>query len=876
VTRATSDGERPHAAAQLLVVCCVLGGLFCGWTHDGRANTALSADIQPQPMAEALAEFADQTGLQFIYVSRIVKERGSRGARAGLTPAAALQSLLDGTGLDFQFLNRRTVRIFEIVTAAPTSPSIAAVAPITNVKRRASSFPQADEVIVQGSRIVHGLGNTEDIRSIASSVSVVNGDSLEAQKLEQLSDYAAYLPGVSHVSFGSPGLGAVILRGITSFPENATGAFYLDDAPMGPNGPWADACCEVLDLMPYDLDRVEVRRGPQGTQYGANSLSGLIRYVLTEPSFGEFEAHVGADGSAIHGASGAGASLRVMVNAPLVKDVLAVRVSAYDSYRPGFIDNAYSGASDTNAVRQSGERFSLLWHPSESVAVKVTAFWPRIDANSEAVTSSAGVAIVPETGDANIVKSSGSFGDLTEYHAFQSPFRKSIDYYAATVNWNPGSFEILSATAWSRTRSHSASDQTLFLGASFPEWSDGAIPPGLVAFERDIAFEKFTEELHVASPAGKRFAWLLGGFYTHETATDQMAQHAFDNNYQPIAAFAPGISSSTRRSTYDEWAAFGELTWHFTDHIDLTGGIRFAHNDQQFTLDESSIFETAYVTGQSDEGTATWMLAATYRFTPDVMLYGRVATGSQPGSPNGVLRILNDEPVTAPQDLPPTVAAETVTNYELGLKSEFLDRAALLDLSVFYIDWDNIQLETSFDDGTFGLANGGTAVSQGVELATSYAPFAGLKLGYSAAFTQSELTTVSPGAEYLLPGYQLADIPRWSMALTTNYDWALTDVWDGHVGGTLRWIDKRWDAIGVQSRSAGGGPTMEMPAYSVVDLNASIERGPLLLRAFILNLTDTRANLHSFVQGDATNPPASVQARILQPRTIGVGFDYAF
>jgi outer membrane receptor protein involved in Fe transport len=138
------------------------------------------------------------------------------------------------------------------------------------------------------------------------------------------------------------------------------------------------------------------------------------------------------------------------------------------------------------------------------------------------------------------------------------------------------------------------------------------------------------------------------------------------------------------------------------------------------------------------------------------------------------------------------------------------------------------------------------------------------------------LTTVSPGAEYMLPGYQIGDIPRWSMALTTNYDWALTDVWDGHVGGALRWIDKRWSAFGVQSRSAGGAPTMELPAYSVLDLNASIARGPLMLRAFVRNLTDTRAKLHAFVQGDPASPPASMQERILQPRLIGVGFDYAF
>jgi outer membrane receptor protein involved in Fe transport len=327
VSRATSDGEQPHPAARQLAVC-ILCGLFSAWTHGARANTELSIDIPAQPVADALAEFADQTGLQFVYESRIVSERGSRGARAGSTPEEALRSILDGTGLDFQYLNRRTVRVFETVSAAPTAPSNAAAAPTTRIKNRAATFRQLDEVTVPGSRTVHGLGDTEDIRTVAASVSIVSGESLEAQKLEQLSDYAAYLPGVNSVGFGAPGLGAVILRGITSFPETATGAFYLDDTPIGPNGPWADACCEVLDLMPYDLERVEVRRGPQGTHYGANSQSGLIRYVLTEPSVSEFEARVGADASAIYGASEAGASLRAMVNAPIVENVLAVRVSA--------------------------------------------------------------------------------------------------------------------------------------------------------------------------------------------------------------------------------------------------------------------------------------------------------------------------------------------------------------------------------------------------------------------------------------------------------------------------------------------------------------------------------------------------------------------
>jgi outer membrane receptor protein involved in Fe transport len=812
-------------------------------------------------MADALAEFAHQTRLQFIYVSQIVKARVSQGAHAGQTPAEALPLLLNGSGLDFAFLNSRTVRIFES-TAAASAAQANAASPKTRFNRREPLSIGPDEVIVTGLRSANDLSNTEDVQSIAGSVSVVSGDRLEAQKLEQLSDYAAYLPGVNVVSYGAPGSSQVLLRGISSFTDAATGAYYLDDTPIGVSGPWAEACCDVLDLLPYDLERLEVLRGPQGTRYGAGSVSGLLRFVLTEPSDSGFEARVGADSSTINGASRAGGSLRAMVNVPIIEDVLAVRVSAYDSYTPGYIDNAYSGAKDVNTVRQTGERVALLWRPAESLSVKFTALWPRIHSDSEADMSSTGVTIVPDTGDADIVKASGSYGDLTDNHAFLQPFRKSIDYYAATVRWNPDSLEVVSATAWSRTRSHSVFDQTLINGASFPDESGDA---GLTAFYRDKDLEKFSQELRIVSPQGKRIDWLLGGFYTRENVSDLMALYAFDTSYQPIATFAPAASATSVQNTFDELAAFGELNWHVTERFDLTGGIRYAHNEQQFVAVDSGVVDVpAYTAGRSAEGVATWMSAASYRFKPDVMLYGRVATGSQPGSPNGVL-----------PDVPPTVKAETVTNYEMGLKSEFLDRTALIDVSVFYLDWNDVQLGMCFEGGC-GWANGAEAVSQGMEFTSSWSPLDGLQLGLNTVHTQSELTTVVPGAEYFLIGYQLADVPKWSLSLTTDYDWALTDTWHAHVGGAFRWVGERWGETGVHSRSVGGGPTMELPAYSVLDLNAGIAKGPLVLRTFVRNLADTRAISQAIVLGDASNPPAEMEQRILQPRTFGIGFDYSF
>jgi outer membrane receptor protein involved in Fe transport len=239
------------------------------------------------------------------------------------------------------------------------------------------------------------------------------------------------------------------------------------------------------------------------------------------------------------------------------------------------------------------------------------------------------------------------------------------------------------------------------------------------------------------------------------------------------------------------------------------------------------------------------------------MLYARVATGSLPGNTNGI-------------GFPP-VQAESVTNHEAGLKSEFLERKGMIDLSVFYMDWKDIQI---FNRDGFFLINGGTAVSQGMELASSWSPLDALRVGYNAVYTQAELTHLVPAAQYYLTGYQLPQVAKWSMSFTGDYDWVLTDFWHAHVGGAWRWIGPLW-TLAVQSRSLGGGATLQLPGYALLDLNASIAKGSLALRVFVRNLADTRASKTGHIW---TDPTAAVYTEdyLVQPRTIGVGIDYAF
>ena len=846
-----------------------LGALLSAGSHAVHAGTALAVGISPQPLAAALSEFAHQTGLQLLYVSQVAQARASKGARAGLSAADALTELLDGTGLTFQFVNARTVRSFESVAVAPTTQSTRTDAPRKQVARRASpGFGLLDEVIVTGSREERQQSVADYVQNVPASVSIVSVESLMAEKSETLLDYAAVIPGFNVLDSGYVGRRYVTLRGIYSFTQASSVAYYLDDAPMGANGPYAGACCSVLELTPYDLERLEVLRGPQGTLYGQESMTGLIRYVLKAPSLAGFEGRVGADLSTVYGASKPGNSVRAMANVPVIEDVLGVLVSGYETHTPGYIDNLYSGAKDVNALRQYGGRIATLWRPSESFSLKVSAFWNRINADTANVVTFAGSERVPNTGEGYVLKPIGPLGDLKASGPFLGPYSVNIDYYAATASWNPGSIDVVSTTSWSRTQNRNTADSS-YNGAIYPQLSGGKIPVGLDRGEDDWDLEKFSEVLRLVSPSGGRFEWSLAAFYTHESTTEFRYEVAFDNAYQPIAAFAPYLGYSLLVANYSDRAVFGELTWRVTDHLDVTGGFRYDRDSQAWTATTGGILGDGYPPdlngpGENSEGITSWMASARYRFTPDVMLYARAASGYQPS-------------------VPLAAKAETLINYEVGLKSEFLDRKALLDLTLFYIDWGNVQVPSG--DAPLGITtNSGHGRSEGLELVSAISPFSGLTLRYIAAYTEAGLTRVDPAApapypQFLLAGYQTPNVPKWSLSVTADYDWQLTDRWHAHVGGVFRWIGQQWGGGGNGFAVAsfdGGAPVALLPSYSVLDLNASIAKGPLTLRAFARNVTDRRAWLNASFNYGPPSAPGQGPVTIIQPRTIGVGFDYAF
>src|ERR1700686_5028688 len=284
--------------------------------------TSLAADIPARPLADALAAFARQTGLQLVYVSGVVRNRRSHAAAAGLSPDEALARLLQGTGLRFEYLTPHSIRIL----AAEGGPR----------KTAMNSPAQAElsEVIVTANR------REEDLQDVPITVQVLTGDALARLNATTFDDFVTYLPGVTAHGVG-PGQSNIYVRGLATAvggiqSSGSLGTFsnvavYLDEqSAQLPN--------RNLDIYAADLERIEILEGPQGTLFGAGAQAGVVRYITNKPKLNVTEGNVEAGyGVTAHGDPNS--DLTAVLNVPLITDHLPVRAVIYNDRRGGYIDN---------------------------------------------------------------------------------------------------------------------------------------------------------------------------------------------------------------------------------------------------------------------------------------------------------------------------------------------------------------------------------------------------------------------------------------------------------------------------------------------------------------------------------------------------------
>jgi iron complex outermembrane receptor protein len=739
---------------------------------------------------------------------------------------------------DFMQLSRE-------MTLGVSTGALALMMGVTNVQA-AENAGVIDEIIVTAQK------RSESVQDVPASVSAFNEEQLTRTHATQLQDFAAYMPGISISNAGSPGQTTITLRGIAPVGPGSVVGTYIDDTPVGASNNYARATGFALDMMPYDVERVEVLRGPQGTLYGAGAMGGILKYVMRSPSTEALEFRAGVEGFDISGADDLGWGARAGVNVPL-GDSVAVRASYFTQKTPGYIDNVRLGREDENELEQSGGRLALLWEISDTLSLKLGGLWQRLESENNATMALELTALDPPRGRRNL-------GDLQTSHPINEDFSKDVDYYSATLNWNLGWADFVSASSYSTTHTDQQQDASITFGSLFPLLTGGAVDEGLSIFNITLDLDKWTQEFRLASSGEGRVQWRIGAFYTEEESDNAQLAMAYDMQGQVLEAFLPYFALAQLPSEYKEVSVFGDVTFQITDAFDVITGLRWAKNDQKFRqITGGAILPVENTPGESDEDVFTYAVSPRWHLSDDTMIYARVATGYRPGGPNLLL-----------PDVPPTVDADELTNYELGLKTIFMDGRALINTAVFYIDWEGIQQLQGFG-GVSALSNAGDAESQGVEFESLFSVSDGLQLGFNVSYTDATLKTSPPELDNAF-GVQLPGVPEWTASVTADYSFTAFGGREAHVGGGWRFVDDRFSEVVTVSDTLA----YTLPSYDVVDLNADVRFDAMTVRLFVKNLTDERAFIGGGTTVDGLNRPIRLDLAVLQPRTVGVSVDFQF
>lgn len=687
----------------------------------------------------------------------------------------------------------------------------------------------------------------EDVREVAASVSVVDEDQLSNLSAKQLTDFAGYVPGLNVTSSGTPGQTTITLRGIAPISSGATVATYVGEAPLGSSGLYQRATIFALDLLPDDVERVEVLRGPQGTVYGAGAMGGLLKYVPRDPDLAERQLRVSGGLAGVESGD-QGGTFAVSANLPTSGNKLALRASYARNELPGYIDNSVDGGEDINGGTQESGRVALLWQGSDTVRFKLDVMRQKIDSDNNAL-----VALDPGT-------LKPLHGDLVNEVFIDEPFKKNLDLYMATLDWNLGWCALTSASAYSDAKTDQRQDATVLVG--YLPLLIGQ-PPGQAYFDLGLDLEKLTQELRLTSLTsnGKgRYDWQLGAFYSHEKAENTQIIRVTDTGGNSVPVVDPAAVIALP-SNYEEVAAFGNGTYRFTGKFALEAGARFSRNQQDFAQDVTAgiLVPLGRTPGESEEDVFTWSLGPRFNFSPNAMVYAKVATGYQPGGPNVAL-----------PGVPPSVNASRLTSYELGLKSSTADHRWLFDLAGYSIDWTDIQIGDAIGATSF-LVNGGKANSQGVEMSASWRATDSLRFGLNGAYTDATVSNDVPSLGGK-DGDHLPYIPQLSYSATADYYLNRGGNWTTHFGAGYRWIDDRKSSL---DSDPGALP---LESYGTVDLNADIFFNEhWSVRLFARNVTDERAyQTMTAINNLILNQPHSVSAAPIEPRTLGLQLGFTF
>jgi len=837
-------------------------------------QTIFTFDIPAQRLADSLRAVATTAGVTVAFDPRVVGEKSAPPIVGSLSVQEALEQLLKNSGLNVRMTNGGSFLISQDASTsdlnakpgqngehsvqAPRKWSLlgAMVAFLSGGAHSAlAAEPPAplasaslEEIVVTAQK------RDERLQDVPVPVTAIDAADLVESNQVRLQDYYSRVPGLNLTTAdpNSIGIPIVAIRGITSAPAtNPTVGIVVDDVPFGSSTSLGQGY-QAPDINPLDLERVEVLRGPQGTLYGADSIGGLLKFVTVDPSTEGVSGRVQAGTSSVRNGAEPGYDMSVAVNVP-VGDQLALRASGFTRQDPGYIDDPTLHEQGVNRAYLNGGRLAALWRPSNAFSLKLSALLQ--DGKRQ--------------GTAN---ADPSLGDLKQsFLRGTGELSSRIEAYSANMTAKLGAVNVTSLTGYNRFNQDGSIDYSSTYGSffTFPNYGVTGTP--------DIISPRastFSQELRFSFAAGQKLDWLMGLYYTHQSAHNLANIEAVDATTLASAGHA---WTAETWSTFAEYAAFADLTFHVSDRFDVQLGARESHIRQTESESYVGLYNVqvlglpeVFATPQAELNANSFTYLVTPRLTlsPDLMIYARLASGYRPGGLNLAVGL----------DTPATFAPDKTNNYEIGVKGELLDRTLSFDASVYYINWKHIQQLLLNRDFQGYYDNAGGARSEGVELSLESRPGAGLTLAGWVAWNDAELTQAFPAA---IPGSgnlstavgasgdRLPYSSRISGRISANEDFGLWGAARGFAAIAVSYVGDREGSF-----PNAFDPLLRRqryPGYAQTDLRTGIRLDDWMATVFLTNVADRRGLIGG---GIGTLFPNAFQ--YIQPRTLGLSVSRKF
>ncbi len=865
------------------IAACLLAGSVLASAGGAQAQVAgpvCNLRITQTTLGPALGALAEQCGVPLLFPYDLARTGGIHPVRGRRTISEALKIMLRGTSLTGELTASGVITISRSVDngekdmtrnsrtglLAGASALVMSIIGTNQVQAQETRSNVIEEVIVTATK------RAESVQDIPQSITAVSGKDLEAKGIENYEDLTRTIPGV--IATGGSNFNKFVVRGIqTSNGTSSSGeqklvAIYLDDLPL--------TSFSVLtpDMRPYDIGRVEVLRGPQGTLFGSGSLAGAIRYVTNKADPSGYHASLDVEAGKTKGDSN---RLRLggMVNVPLIQDQLAVRLVGYMRDEDGWVNYAgANGRKNTNTADDWGVRGSLRWQPND----KLNATFMVTSDHNEVGDSS----LYDPTQGRNIAKRDFPFAVDVD-----------LDSYNATIEYDLGFADLTSATVFAKSKTGWNLDLDAVLTAVMPFY-----------FQEKIDTDSFVEDIRLVSKKGGKLDWVVGAFYL-----DQKSDYADSFNVpqsflaalkitglSPILTPNADTSMDLRNKKNFEAALYGEVSYHFTDTLTFTTGARaskyeFIDEDKGigfqtptlipaiftsiFGFGGSNIVKVPSVARTNSTGKKSKLIGKfglEWQPSADQTYYGLASQGFRRSHPNGPSASNGGKSAINPNDpaiIPVMAEADSLWNYELGAKNIWLDGRLRTTLAAYYIDWGPMQVPlVRSSDATPYVGTVGKARSIGLEAEVDALINEHLEGGFNATIQSAEVTELTATESLIsgaLVGAKLAS-PEFKAGAYAKYGWTLADGSDlyaridaQHVG---EYVNTFPNTAGAKIPNAAFA---EIPAYQNVNVSVGWAKGNLKAVLYAENLGNNQSPI--FI--DAANYSLN-RYGTLRPRTVGV------